>query len=166
MHTPNTHPLRPTAQALLLAGTLVLAHSAAPAEWQPLRRAIGHAPDSTALHPIAHNGSVEIRIGGHFNAHQRMSARAHYGRGYHGAHCPPGLAKKGAACSPPGHVRGWRLGQRLPPDLVYYPVSPEVLLRLGPPPAGHRYVRVATDLLLIAIGTGMVVDAIEDLGQL
>jgi Ni/Co efflux regulator RcnB len=37
-------------------------------------------------------------------------------------------------------------------------------VQIGPPPAGHRYVRVAGDILLIAIGTGMVVDAIQDLG--
>jgi Ni/Co efflux regulator RcnB len=36
---------------------------------------------------------------------------------------------------------------------------------LGYPPAGHRYVRVAADILLIAVGTGMVVDAIEDIGR-
>jgi len=35
---------------------------------------------------------------------------------------------------------------------------------LGPPPAGHRYVRVGLDILMIAIGTGMIVDAIQDLG--
>jgi Ni/Co efflux regulator RcnB len=39
-------------------------------------------------------------------------------------------------------------------------------VQLGAPPAGHRYVRVATDILLIAVGTGMVVDAIEDLDRM
>jgi Ni/Co efflux regulator RcnB len=33
-----------------------------------------------------------------------------------------------------------------------------------PPPAGYRYVRVAADILLIAIGTGMAIDAIQDVG--
>jgi Ni/Co efflux regulator RcnB len=33
------------------------------------------------------------------------------------------------------------------------------------PPSGYRYVRVASDILLIAAGTGMVVDAIQDLGR-
>ena len=31
------------------------------------------------------------------------------------------------------------------------------------PPAGHKYVRVAADILLIAIGTGIVIDAVDDL---
>ena len=38
-----------------------------------------------------------------------------------------------------------------------------MVLSLGGPPSGYRYVRVASDILLIAIGTGMVVDAMEDL---
>ncbi len=36
-------------------------------------------------------------------------------------------------------------------------------MRIGLPPAGYKYVRVANDILLIAIGTSIVVDAIEDL---
>jgi len=39
-------------------------------------------------------------------------------------------------------------------------------VRLGTPPAGYKYVRVAADILLIAVGTSMVIDAIEDLGRL
>jgi len=37
---------------------------------------------------------------------------------------------------------------------------------LPPVPAGHKYVRVAADILLIAVGTSMVVDAMTDLGRL
>ncbi len=36
---------------------------------------------------------------------------------------------------------------------------------MGPPPLGYRYVRVAGDILLIATGTSMVMDAIMDLGR-
>jgi Ni/Co efflux regulator RcnB len=42
-------------------------------------------------------------------------------------------------------------------------VPRSVVLTLGMPPSGYRYVRVASDILLLAVGTGMVVDAIEDL---
>jgi Ni/Co efflux regulator RcnB len=38
-----------------------------------------------------------------------------------------------------------------------------VVLTLGVPPSGYRYVRVAADILLIAVGTSIVVDAIENL---
>ncbi|HND53454.1 MAG TPA: Ig-like domain-containing protein, partial [Pirellulaceae bacterium] len=54
----------------------------------------------------------------------------------------------------------------LPRDVVYYDAPGEIVLRLGIPPEGHRYVRVAADILLIAVGTGLVVDAIEDLNRM
>jgi Ni/Co efflux regulator RcnB len=38
-------------------------------------------------------------------------------------------------------------------------------MQIGVPPRGYRYVRVASDILMIAIGTGMVIDAIQDLGR-
>ena len=38
-----------------------------------------------------------------------------------------------------------------------------VVTRIGVPPPGYKYVRVANDILLIAIGTQMVIDAIQDL---
>ncbi len=50
--------------------------------------------------------------------------------------------------------------------MVYYPVPASVQVQLGTPPAGYKFVRVATDILLIAVGTSMVIDAIEDLGRL
>jgi len=35
-------------------------------------------------------------------------------------------------------------------------------VQFGQPPAAHRYVRVASDMLLIALGTGMVIEAMQD----
>lgn len=80
--------------------------------------------------------------------------------------CPPGLAKKNNGCMPPGQARQWAVGQPMPHELVYYSLPPAITVQLGVAPAGHRYVRVASDILLIAIGTGLVVDAIQDLGRL
>lgn len=54
-------------------------------------------------------------------------------------------------------------GYPLPRDVVYYDLPSAVVVQLGRPPEGHRYIRVATDVLLMAIGTGMIVDAIQDL---
>ena len=39
-------------------------------------------------------------------------------------------------------------------------------VRIGPPPSGYKYVRVGADILMIAIGTSMVVDAISDLSRI
>jgi Ni/Co efflux regulator RcnB len=54
-------------------------------------------------------------------------------------------------------------GRVLPRTVIYYDVPEPLIVELPLPPSGHRYVRVAGDILLIAIGTGMVVDAIQDI---
>jgi len=104
---------------------------------------------------------VELR----FSDMDRRSVREYYGAQYSAGRCPPGLAKKNNGCLPPGQARKWRLGYPLPLDVRRYPLPPEVLIRLPIPPAGHEFVRVASDILLIAVGTGMVIDAVEDLGR-
>jgi len=103
-----------------------------------------------------------IRIGGYFGERERAAIYAYYGAPPK-PHCPPGLAKKNNGCQPPGQAKKWRLGQPLPRDVVYRPVEADVRVRLGRPPAGYDFVRVAGDILLIAVGTSMVIDAIEDL---
>ncbi|PHM20268.1 MAG: hypothetical protein CK604_09035 [Curvibacter sp. PD_MW3] len=116
-------------------------------------------------YPSRQGGSVEIRIGGYFGDAQRTAANDYYRQQYRGGNCPPGLAKKNNGCLPPGQARKWAMGRPLPGDVVYYPIEPGIQIRLGTPPAGYKYVRVASDILLIAVGTSMVVDAIQDLGR-
>jgi Ni/Co efflux regulator RcnB len=112
------------------------------------------------------NVAVQINIGGYFQDSQRMAAREYYEPRFRAGNCPPGLAKKNNGCLPPGQAKKWRKGYQLPSDVVYYPVPNDISIRLGVPPSGYKYVRVAADILLIAVGTGMVVDAIEDLSRL
>ncbi len=107
-------------------------------------------------------GSVQVQIGGYFGERQRASAYEYYGQPQR-AHCPPGLARKGNGCQPPGQAKKWKLGQPLPRDIGYRPIEPELRVRIGLPPAGYEYVRVAQDILMIAVGTAIVIDAIEDL---
>ena len=101
----------------------------------------------------------------YFSDRQRVVVHEYYGEAFRTGHCPPGLAKKNNGCMPPGQAKKWRIGQRLPRDVVYYPVPQDLVVRLGPPPSGHEYVRVAGDILLITAGTAMVVDALRDLGR-
>lgn len=101
-----------------------------------------------------------------FDDRQRSSVHNYYADQIRSGHCPPGLARKNNGCMPPGQAKKWMIGQQLPRDVIFYDLSPEIVVHLGPPPPLHRYVRVATDILLITIGTGMVVDAIEDLSRL
>ena len=107
--------------------------------------------------------SVEIRVGGYFGDDQRRVVTEYYGQEKAKGRCPPGLAKKNNGCMPPGQAKKWSKGQPLPSGIVLYPVPKAVTVKIGLPPAGYKYVRVANDILLIAIGTRMVVDAIEDL---
>ena len=113
---------------------------------------------------VAISGSVGgIQIGAYFGPPQRQALYDYYAPQFRAGKCPPGLAKKGNGCLPPGQAKKWRVGQPLPRDVVYYPVPNEISVRIGLPPAGHKYVRVAADILLIAIGTGIVIDAVDDL---
>ena len=98
-----------------------------------------------------------------FNDDSRRLLIDYYGGQARSGHCPPGLAKKGNGCMPSGQAKKWRRGYALPADVRYYPLAPEILMRLPPPPPQHRYVQVAGDILMIAVGTSMVVDAVEDI---
>jgi Ni/Co efflux regulator RcnB len=104
--------------------------------------------------------------GSHFVDQQRVSVREYYGEQYARGSCPPGLAKKNNGCMPPGQAKKWQIGRPLPRDVVFYDLPPALVVQIGAPPAGQRYVRVAADILLIAVGTGMVIDAIQDLGRM
>jgi len=102
----------------------------------------------------------------HFDNDKRTYIRTYYDDEFRRGHCPPGLAKKNNGCMPPGQAKKWRMGQPLPRDVVIYDVPPSLVIRIGTPPPGYKYVRVASDILLIAIGSRMVADAIADLGRL
>ena len=99
----------------------------------------------------------------YFNDDSRRIISDYYGTQMRAGKCPPGLAKKQNGCMPPGQAKKWARGRPLGTDITYYNLPSELLVRLPPPPHNHRYVRVAGDVLMIAIGTNMVVDALEDL---
>lgn len=104
-----------------------------------------------------------VREHRYFEDRQRTVVRDYYTHEYRRGHCPPGLAKKHNGCVPPGIAKKWRVGERLPRSVIYYDLPPALVLELGAPPPRHRYVRIGADILMIAIGTGLVVDALEDL---
>jgi len=107
--------------------------------------------------------STETR--GHFEDRHRTLVREYYTEQFRGGRCPPGLAKKNNGCMPPGQAKKWQVGRALPRDVVYYSVPQPLVVQIGLPPSGYRYVRVSGDILMIAIATGLVVDAIQDLGR-
>ena len=158
----NSPPMRPV--SVLLA--LVLCSAGALANKPDGdNHGKGNKPKHSQVekHKPKHVERVQVPVGGYFGASQRTEVVHYYDQQRKAGRCPPGLAKKNNGCMPPGQAKKWALGQPLPGAVVLYPVPPAVIIKIGPAPAGHRYVRVANDLLLIAIGTQMVVDAIENL---
>lgn len=134
-----------------------------PKHHKPLPPPPQHPMPATQQHMPMHPMTPEAPMVTHFHRVQRQAAQAWYEEPGHRGFVPPGLARKGGV--PPGQSRLWKRGQPLPAGVVWYALPRSLELVLGPPPAGHRYVRVAADILLIAIGTGIVVDAMEDLAR-
>ncbi len=147
------HSYRACCLGLVLAGALGSAGAAKP-EWAGQGKDKKHHEAETAP-------TLRVEIG--FGVQQQQVAREYFGAQQRAGKCPPGLAKKNNGCKPPGQVKQWHKGQALPAGVTFYPLPKELVVRMGLPPAGHQYVRVASDILLIAVGTRMVVDAMEDL---
>ena len=98
--------------------------------------------------------------------YDRTTVYNYYRTEYVSGHCPPGLAKKHNGCLPPGQAKKlWVIGQPLPMGVVYYPLPPVLLGRLSPTPAGYQYIRVANDILLMAVGTRLIAGALADLSS-
>lgn len=121
-----------------------------------------HQQGSQETSVTVSSGNVRL----HFDERQRTAVHTYYSSRFQAGKCPRGLAKKHNGCLPPGQAKKWAIGQPLPHDVERYDLPASVTVKLGTPPEGHRYVRVAADILLIAVGTAMVVDAIEDIGKM
>ena len=88
----------------------------------------------------------------------------YYRTEYSAGRCPPGLAKKGNGCLPPGQAKKlWVVGQPLPPAVIYEPVPRAVVQQLAPVPPGYDYVRVDNDVLLMDMTNRMVADVVNDI---
>lgn len=99
-----------------------------------------------------------------FGSSDREAARAYFSQKYGRGNCPPGLAKKNNGCLPPGQAKKrYRVGERLSRDVVWVEAPAELVVRLQPISSGHRYVIIDGDLVKLAIGTLLVVDAIDGL---
>ena len=113
-------------------------------------------PDSSS----AHDSHVTVT----FSGGQRDAVQGYYTEQRGKGNCPPGLAKKGNGCQPPGQAKKrYTVGHALPAGVVVQVIPAELSRRLGPPPAGYIYAAVDGDLLKLAVGTMIVVDAIDAL---
>lgn len=90
----------------------------------------------------------------------------YYRSEYSAGRCPPGLAKKGNGCLPPGQAKKlWVVGQPLPPAVIYEPVPRAVVQQLAPVPPGYDYVRVDNDVILMDMTNRMVADVVNDIND-
>jgi hypothetical protein len=119
----------------------------------------GHGPPSQA--PIVQQ-PVRVIV----PDRDRTIVYTYYRTEFGAGRCPPGLAKKGNGCQPPGQAgRLWVVGQPLPPTVVYYPLPPPLVQQLAPVPPGYEYVQVDNDVLLMDTVNRMVADVIDDLNE-
>jgi hypothetical protein len=99
-----------------------------------------------------------------FTATQREAAQGYFVEKHGRGGCPPGLAKKENGCLPPGQAKKrYTIGHKLPKGVPAGPPPAELSIRIGAPPAGYTYVVVDGDLVKLAVGTMLVVDAIDGL---
>lgn len=99
-----------------------------------------------------------------FDIGEREKVKVYFGEAHGRGKCPPGLAKKGNGCLPPGLAKKrYLVGVPLAAEVRVLPVPQEVVVRIGPPPRGYTYGMIDGDLVKLAVGTLLVVDAIEGL---
>jgi hypothetical protein len=138
----------------LLSAALAAALAAAPASAAPAK---GKAKGKEKHKDKDKDEVVLVFDGRHRDAYRSYWTEA-YGRG----NCPPGLAKKHNGCLPPGQAKKrYVVGHRLPATVIVQPLPPVLVPRLGPAPRGYEYVMVDGDVLKLAVGTRLVVDALN-----
>ena len=96
----------------------------------------------------------------------RNATYSYYRTEYSSGRCPPGLAKKDNGCMPPGLAKKqWEMGRPLPREVYYEELPPTLMRQLSPAPDGYQYVRVANDVLMMAVGTRLIAGAVADLSS-
>jgi hypothetical protein len=99
-----------------------------------------------------------------FSYQDRDYWRDYWHQEYQHGKCPPGLAKKHNGCMPPGQAKKrYQVGHPLPSGVVLVPVPAVLLPRLPVLSPGYRYGMIDGDLVKLAVGTLLVVDAIQGL---
>lgn len=103
-----------------------------------------------------HRGPVK------FDAGTRASINRYYAGYYKTAKsCPRGYKFRQNVCRPTGWTKQrYTIGKPLPRSVVMRPIPTNLYRQLPPAPSGHAYRFVDGDLLLIAAGKNIVVDAI------
>ena len=107
-------------------------------------------------------GDVSVSVT--FTTGQRENTQAYFVEKHGRGGCPPGLAKKNNGCLPPGQAKKrYTVGYALPKGVETHPLPHDLSIRIGAPPPGYSYFMVDGDVVKLAVGTMLVVDAIAGL---
>jgi Ni/Co efflux regulator RcnB len=113
--------------------------------------------------PPGGQASYGVKLGAFFTEQHRQATRKYFAQNYaKGKECPPGMERGRNGCAPPVPGRYWAVGQPLNKAVAEYPLPQAVIARLPPAPEGYRYALVGDDIVLMASGTKLVVDIIEN----
>src|SRR5262245_18919835 len=97
----------------------------------------------------------------------RDAAFAYYRDEIAAGRCPAPLLRRDKACAAPAAIaKAWKLDQPLPDGVKAEAPPPGLIARLSPSPAGHQYLRVDTDILVVGLGTRNVAALVVDLSRL
>ena len=98
----------------------------------------------------------------------RDAAFAYYRDEIAAGRCPAPLVRQDKACGapPPPASRAWKLDQPLPDSVKGDAPPPGLIAKLSPSYAGHQYLRVGTDILIVSLGTRTVAALVVDLSRL
>jgi len=153
--------LRKLIAALMAAGLMTLPASADQGKGKGKAKGKEKGKDDVVVVKEKDKDRREVLV---FTDRDRDVVRTYWVQTYGRGKCPPGLAKKGNGCRPPGLAKErYVIGERLPATVIVRRPPPVLVTRLGPPPAGYEYVMVDGDVLKLAVGTKLIVDAIHAL---
>ena len=158
--------MRTISIALLTVASLALAGSAFAQKDKDDKPGHGKGGPPSAQQPSSSRSSSGGQQGYVVSDRDRNTTYSYYRTEYNAGRCPPGLAKKDNGCMPPGQAKKqWEIGRPLASEVYYEPLPQGLLVQLSPVPAGYQYVRVANDILMMAVGTRLIAGAVADLSS-
>lgn len=158
--------MRTVSIALLTIASLALAGSAFAQKDKDDKPGHGKGGPPSAQQPSSSRSSSGGQQGYVVSDRDRNTTYSYYRTEYNAGRCPPGLAKKDNGCMPPGLAKKqWEVGRPLPREVYYEELPPMLVRQLSPAPAGYQYVRVANDVLMMAVGTRLIAGAVADLSS-
>ena len=149
--------MRPVLIALLLIASLAPVPSALAQNTKPPAKPAAPATQDSPLPTL----SMVVP------ERDRNAVYAYYREEVAAGRCPAGLVKKNNACGAPAPAKqAWKLDQPLPDGVAGEALPAALIAKLSPSPAGHQYLRVDNDILIVSLGARNVAALVADLSRL